>query len=634
MPAVIGSAWSAEKVATFRAAFFDFLKYVKINSKEKGGGYCLADGIYDAQIRVINGIFDGLVLGIHDFKVLKSRQLGVTTIAEALFVFFLGMIPGAQGGVVFDNASHLKSSRARILGIIEALPKSFKYPGIKSDSRDLLLLDSGAKVTWMAAGVRETESSGGLGRSEGINLLLASEISSWKNEEGIESLKNTLSEEFPDRIFLWESTARGYNAWRDMWTEAKADDLNQRTIFVSWWAKPGQRIDRTDRRFDRYGVKPPTPQELTTIENVRTDYGHEITIEQLAWYRYKIDPTRESEDGEKKGGQYRIQEQPSVESEAFQQAGSSFFDHTALTQQHNRLVTFERSKNYRYLYGSEFPQTIIVPATFYRDVELRVWTPPERGVKYIVAADPAFGRNPDNDRSACQVVACYADCIEQVAEYACSTVNTSQFAWVIASLAAWYKDVNVIIELDGPGEAVWKEYEGLPRLVKSAYMRQQVEDRGLADVFNNVRNFIFNRPDSMAGRGNNWQWKTGNRKEAIMEKLKTFVTTGQIIIKSQDVIEEMRTIARNGAAIEAPSHKHDDRTLALAFALRCWEDEVRPGLLARNHTKTAHLEAQKMTSAARYDIFMQNTISGMFHQNARMAKAQARMARLAQTRRR
>ncbi len=627
----MSGAWTPQKVAAFKKGFYEFLKCVRINSKNKGANYCLADGLYDAQLRLLDGIFDGLSDDIHDFKILKSRQLGISTISEALFVFYLGITPGIQAACIFDSAPHLAAARMRIRAIIKSLPPSLGYPKIdrKNDSRNLLGLENGSKVTWMAAGVRETESSGGLGRSEGINVVWASEVSSWNNEEGIISLQETLSETFPDRLFIWESTARGFNHWRDMWVDAKKDDLNQKGIFIGWWAHPDHQIKRTDRRFVRYGEKPPTKEELATIKEVQESYNHEVTQEQLAWLRFKRDPTRDLEDGEKKGGQFKQQEQPSVESECFTAAGSSFFDHEALTKHTLLIPTYNKSKNFRYSFGHVFPDTIITPAINYRDVELRVWDDPEPGVQYIVAADVAYGRNPDNDRSACQVVAAYADKVEQVAEYACATVNTSQFAWVVASLAAWYKNVSVIMEIDGPGEAVWKEYMELPSLVRSSFMRQSMESRGLMDVFNNVRNYVFQRPDSMSGRGNNWQWKTGNRKEAIMEKTKAMVTTGDLIIKSHATIEEMRKVARNGASIEAPSHKHDDRVLALAFAIRAWEDDVRRGLISSGRTRQAHIDSLKMTTRARYDIFMQNTIAGMFNKSERTAKQAARAQRLA-----
>ena len=630
----MSGGWTPEKTASFTAAFFDFLKYVHIDSKEKGGNYCLADGVYDAQHRFLDGVFSGLANDVHDFKVLKSRQLGISTISEALFVFFIGVIGGVKAGVILDTAPHLKSARLRIKNLINKLPKKLKFPKIIEDSREMLVLGNGSTVEWMAAGVRETESSGGLGRGSGYNVIWASEVSSWKNEEGIQSLIETLSESFEDRLYIWESTARGYNHWRDMWVEAENDDLHQKAIFIGWWAHPLHLISRKDRRFERYGMKEPTADERETILQVQKRYNHEITTEQLAWYRWKIDPTREAEAGEKKGGQFKTQEQPTVAEDSFTQSGSSFFDHVVLTENSRQILSLPKSENFKYSFGSEFPHTVIMPAAYWRDVQLRVWNPPEVGATYIISGDPAYGRNPENDRSAAQVIACYADCVEQVAEFASPIVNTSQFAWVLASLAAWYKNVHMIIELEGGGEAVWKEYEGIPRLVRSSYMRGVAQERGLHDVFNNVRNYIFSRPDAMTGTGNNWHWKTGNRKEAIMESFRAKHVDGHVILKSMDMIEEMRTIARDGAAIEAPSHKHDDRTVSFAIALRCWEDQVRHGLMTRGITKQKFNDAQRMTTAGRFDIYMQNTLGNHFNSQARIAKQAARAAKLAHMRRR
>ena len=76
-----------------------------------------------------------------------------------------------------------------------------------------------------------------------------------------------------------------------------------------------------------------------------------------------------------------------------------------------------------------------------------------------MAADVAFGHSEYNDRSAVQVLRCFADGIDQVAEYAWPLIDSRQFAWVIASLEGWYagdkSEVYRIIEINGPGEATW-----------------------------------------------------------------------------------------------------------------------------------------------------------------------------------
>ena len=67
---------------------------------------------------------------------------------------------------------------------------------------------------------------------------------SWDNDEGLESFKQTLSDANPDRLYIWESTARGFNQWYDMWGEARKDPAHCKCIFLGWWSKDSQRIER------------------------------------------------------------------------------------------------------------------------------------------------------------------------------------------------------------------------------------------------------------------------------------------------------------------------------------------------------------------------------------------------------
>ena len=110
--AVAPGAWNAEKVDAFKDAFLRFLNYVTIDSKETGPT-TLGKTVYEAQRRALECIFAGLANDVHDFKILKSRQLGISTITEALDVFWLGMHEGCQGALIFDTSAHLEKARER-----------------------------------------------------------------------------------------------------------------------------------------------------------------------------------------------------------------------------------------------------------------------------------------------------------------------------------------------------------------------------------------------------------------------------------------------------------------------------------------------------------------------------------------
>ena len=63
---------------------------------------------------MLDAVFDGLSEDIHDFKILKSRQLGISTISRALIIFWLGVHRGMQGAMIFDTESHKEEAREEI----------------------------------------------------------------------------------------------------------------------------------------------------------------------------------------------------------------------------------------------------------------------------------------------------------------------------------------------------------------------------------------------------------------------------------------------------------------------------------------------------------------------------------------
>lgn len=593
----VSSGWNPEKVTAFREAFFEFLGYLTINSKEQGGDYHIAEGLYEAQYQFLDCIFEGLSSDIHDFKCLKSRQLGISTITRALVIFWLGMHRGMQGAMIFDTEAHKEEAREEIEQMIASLPSDLGFPHIIKLNRYNLALSNNSRLRFMAAGTRTTKSSGVLGRSSGINLVHASEMCSWENTEGIIALKNALSKNFANRLYIWESTARGFNDWHDMWTEAEKDDLNQRTIFISWWLKDDQRIPRGTVKFERYGTDPPTERELERIKDVREMYGYEIDAEQLAWYRELTDPNRERDEDEPEDN-YQLQDQPWTEGDAFQQTGSTFFEGTRLKER-MILAVQRRFSGYKFSPGSDFVTTEIYPAATRRDIDIKVWEEPVSDAVYVVACDPAFGHSPESNYSAVEVGRCYADQIEQVAEFTSTSTLTHQLAYLLWALVGWYgslpnASVLVIIEINGPGESVWREF-GLTRaIVQNGYLRPAARDKGLTDIFYNARNYVYQRSDTLHP-GHNLHWKTTSQlKIAIMERLRDFVHNGAIVLNSGDAIDEMRGITRNGDEIGAEGAHRDDRTMGLAMMVRAWEEKVRRSLIAQNRTREADVARRRM----------------------------------------
>ena len=626
------AGWSHQKRVAFEKAFYAFLSECRINSKNKGF-VSLGDNLYYGQKRFISTVLDGLENDIHDFYVLKSRQLGITTIARALSAFYLGIHRGLSGALVFDSNENKNLARDELVTMIGDLPERLKFPAIKKDNRDGLILVNASKILFKSAGVKKTKTSGTLGRSAGLAMAHLSELCSYDNEEGLVSFKRSLSDSNPDRLYIYESTARGPNEWKRMWDAARADTDHCSCLFIGWWSHDGQRIERGSRDWELYGTQEPTPEEQHQIDQVKEQYAYEVTQEQLAWYRKLVDPAAR-DDGDTEAGfeanSLQKQEDPWTEEEAFQITGSIFFAGEKLKEQADKWVS-RKFTPYMFLGGSEFSDMKVYKAENTRNIELKVWEPPAREAVYIVSIDPAFGENEYNDRSAIEVLRCFADGVDQVAEYAYALISTKHLAHVAAGIMAWYgnepnSEVYYILEINGPGGAVLQELKSLKFQIENGYA--PLEEQGIKNIFRNVRQYIYARPDSLTGGGSAWHWKTSTAtKVMILEELRGFVGNGQLRIRSSDLIEEMKTIARDGDTIEGEgSGAHDDRVMASAMATHYWDSKIRRALIVQKRTRAAEAAKKHQSIVDTTALFNQNMMASFMGQKAQDRMAQQRLA--------
>lgn len=615
------AGWSHAKRVKVERNFYAFLNLCFVNSKDHGR-ICLGESLYDGQRSLITAIFDALENDIHKIYVLKARQLGISTIIRALMIFYVGVHNGLKGALVFDTAPHRDSARNELVTMITDLPQSLKFPPIRGSgrgNRDSMTLVNDSTVLFMSAGVKASKSSGTLGRSEGLTVSHCSELCSYDNPEGMKSFEQSLSEIHPDRLYIYESTARGPNQWQQIWLDARDDDLHCVCLFLGWWSKEAQSIAQDHRDFERYGSAPPSDEEAVKIKAVLDQYNHQITVEQLAWIRYKVDPNSKAdgdvEEGYGTDDTVMLAEQAWTEQEAFQLSGAVFFGNKVLTAQHNTHVS-HKFKAYWYMAGEEFAKMRVYRAQNTKSIELKVWEEPDPTGVYVLGVDPAYGENENNCRSAIEVLRCYADGVDQVAEYASPLTSTYHLAWVVASLLGWYgygtAEARYLLELNGPGEAVYNELKSLRfKIENDRTQRQELEERGLADIFKNVRTYIFRRPDSMSP-GFNYHFKTTTQlKITIMERLRDFVSSDKLHIRSEALLTELGAIAREGDSISGGSVK-DDRAIAMAFAAYYWDTDIRSGMMMQRRTREAEQAKKRLSIIDQVSLYNTHQLDTFF----------------------
>lgn len=135
----------------------------------------------------------------------------------------------------------------------------------------------------------------------------------------------------------------------------------------------------------------------------------------------------------------------------------------------------------------------------------------------------------------------------------------------------------------------------------------------------------------LAGRGMIPTHNTNTQlKVTILERLRDFVSNAMLHIRSMELIEEMKTIAREGDSIGAPGSMKDDRTIAMALAVHYWETKIKRDLMLQKRTREAEAARARLTITDQVYLFQQNQLSTFFNQKRQQrvnaARAQQRVA--------
>jgi hypothetical protein len=554
--------------------FYKFCKELKVETKELGIQR-LGQRLLGSQTYVMEEIAKGLNNDIHFFVILKGRQLGITTISLALDLYWHFKNPGFQGTLTTDTEENRDQFRTTLAMYMDGLPPEYKIP-LMTHNRNQMVLKNRSRLFYQVAGLR---AKGSLGRGKGITYLHGTETSSWGDEEGLASLLASLAEKNPNRLYLFESTARGFNMWHDMWAVAKRA-RTQKAIFCGWWRNELYSADAKSDVYKVYWDGKLSPEEKEWTREVKKLYQFEINSRQIAWWRWKMNEGIKDEA-------LMYQEFPPTEDYAFIMTGSSFFSHARCTDQ-AKVAKQLLPRFYRFSMGQYFEDTELINSTE-RMATLKVWEEPVDNAYYVIGADPAYGSSDWADRFCIQIYRCYADGLDQVAEFATSELNTYQFAWVVCYLAGAYKNSTLNLEVNGPGQAVINEMRNLKRQAQTMEPRKA---RGLMDVLSHMQHYLWRRNDSLGGVSNSLGYlTTHSSKERMLNYFKDYFERGMMNVYSMDLLEEMKSVVRDQGSISAYGRNKDDRVIATALACVAFAEQLMPRLLQMRMTRDRKEEA-------------------------------------------
>ena len=249
--------------------------------------------------------------------ILKARQMGFSTVTESILFKETTTKFNVNTGIIThqDDATTNLFNMSKLM--YDKLPLEMK-PSLKASNAKELVFNNdygtglNSKIRCMTAG------TSGVGRSYTYTNLHISELAFWPGDKK-ETMTGLLQAvpNLPGTMIIVESTANGYEYFKDMWDKAVNGENDFVPLFVGW------------NELEEYQM-PYNGFELTSEEKLLQE-NFNLTLEQLTWRRWCIKNNCSGDIEQFK------QEYPITPEEAFISTGYCYFNKEIVINRINKL---------------------------------------------------------------------------------------------------------------------------------------------------------------------------------------------------------------------------------------------------------------------------------------------------------
>lgn len=302
--------------------------------------------------------------------ILKARQLGFSTLTEGLIFHACATRKNVNALIV----AHREDATANLFRMsklfYDELPAPVK-PMLRASNAQELVFENPSKLRserearpGLRSRIRCATAGGrGIGRSDTLQCVHLSEYAFWP--DGADGKASTLAgilqavPSLPGTMVVIESTANGFEDFKERWDAAVAGENDFEPVFFAWFENPDYSM-------------PVVPGTEWTPEERDLKAAYQLTDEQLQWRRWCI--------ANNCGGSLDMfrQEYPASPGEAFLHSGTGVFDNEQIMLRLERLP--EPAGRGEFTDG-EWTESETGAITLY---EL-----PEEGVPYVLGGDTA-----------------------------------------------------------------------------------------------------------------------------------------------------------------------------------------------------------------------------------------------------
>ena len=440
--------------------------------------------------------------------ILKARQEGFTSLILAYFLMDCLKTKNTRSVVVGHDKEATQKLLDRVRFYLKYFHKGedFVEVDLRTDTKNELYFPETDSRFYIG-----TQGSVSFGRSDTLHNVLLTEFAMYDNPEDI--LTSITGAVPKDGRIVIETTANGFNYFRELYYEAKAGTRGYKAHFYPWTLHKEYRIENKGK------------MKLDKDEKRLFKMG--ITKAQIRWRRDKM-----AEYPSKKEFQ---QEYPAYEDEAFISSGRKAFNTEALKEY---LVNVNEAKDVAFI--NEKGQISPNPEGF-----LKIWKYPEDGHKYVLGADVAEGLE-HNDYSSSHVMD--RETMEVVAIWH-GHIDPDLFGYELVGLAKFYNGATIGCESNNHGLTTIGRMRELQ--YPAIYQRRKMNAVSQSTV-------------------SEFGWKTDLKTKPILrDDLEEMLRERHLEIHDVDTIKELMAyeIDEKGK-LSAPKGIHDDRVISLAIAVQ------------------------------------------------------------------
>lgn len=457
--------------------------------------------------------------------ILKARQLGFSTLTEGLIFHACATRKNVNALIV----AHREDATANLFRMsklfYDELPAPVK-PMLRASNAQELVFENPSKLRserearpGLRSRIRCATAGGrGIGRSDTLQCVHLSEYAFWP--DGADGKASTLAgilqavPSLPGTMVVIESTANGFEDFKERWDAAVAGENDFEPVFFAWFENPDYSM-------------PVVPGTEWTPEERDLKAAYQLTDEQLQWRRWCI--------ANNCGGSLDMfrQEYPASPGEAFLHSGTGVFDNEQIVLRLERLPGPAGRGEFT---DGEWTESETGAITLY---EL-----PEEGVPYVLGGDTA---GEGSDYFTAIVI---NNVSGRIAAKLRQKYSEPEYVRQIYALGRFYNDALVAIETNF-----------------STYPVMKLQEMEYPNQYSREREDTYTR---QMRKSYGFRTDRQSRPRAIANLVEVFSSHPEWFT-DRELLEEMLTFCYNeDHRPEALAGKHDDLVMgaAITYAVR------------------------------------------------------------------